>query len=275
MTSGIQDRRNDRRADDPGSTAIAEKRPPISSPARGHPIQAYDFRPIDFDRLWKGRERTTSLEKAVVARALKRAVRGRVLEVGPGGGRLTPMLTGRFPEYVGVDVTVEFLRRLARLDGSPDWLVAADVHHLPFVDSSFSAVVMIRVYNFLVNPPQALDELKRVLAPGGYLLLSYHPLRSLATLHDLIRHAMEDTSHAGPTPAGGVRSPPELPSRRSFAATLATAGFELVDEFVTGVEDNRLARWIPTRCYLGLSELMVEVPLFPQRFVLAKKASSS
>ncbi|MCI4347269.1 MAG: class I SAM-dependent methyltransferase [Thermoplasmata archaeon] len=210
-----------------------------------------------------------------MTRALRRAEPGRVLEVGPGGGRLTPILTERFPVYVGVDVTIEFLHRLSRLADFADGFVAADVHHLPFIDSAFSAAVVIRVYNFLVDPSRALSELWRVLAPGGYLFLSYHPLRSLATLQDLFRHALEKPNLAGPTPSVEGRTPPELPSRRSFAATLATSGFERVEEFVTGVEDYRFTRWIPIGSYLGLSELMVEVPLFPQRFVLARKSPAT
>lgn len=239
-----------------------------------HPERPYDFRQLDFERLWKGREPTIALETAVVSRALASAPGSRVLEVGPGGGRITPTLRRRFQEYVGVDVTVEFLQRLAERDAAPDWLLAADVHHLPFEDAAFDAAVVIRVYNFLVDPDRALRELARVLVPGGHLLLSYHPYPSIATAFDQLGRALRRPV-SSPRDAGttGPRPPerPELPTRRSFAAALARSGFETVREFATGLEDSRFGRWVPTSSYLAISEILVRGPIAPQLFVLARK----
>jgi SAM-dependent methyltransferase len=250
------------------------RRRTLESPAEGgreHPTEPYDFRQLDFERLWEGRERTTALEQAIVTRALSGGATSRVLEVGPGGGRLTPALTRQFTEYVGVDVTLEFLQRLRARPNSPRWLLAADVHHPPFVEASFAAVVMVRIYNFLVDPGLALREMCRLLVPGGFLLLSYHPDASFATVHHRLRQSLRPPTPSGAGPVKHDRSAPELPSRTSFRRTLSRSGFETVSEFATGMEDYWFGRRVPTRTHLGLSELVVTLPLYPQRFVLARK----
>jgi len=73
-----------------------------------------DFRALDFERLWLGRRKTTDLESWVLARCFGASLSDRLLEVGPGGGRLTPLLRGRATEFVAVDVTRAFLDRLLR-----------------------------------------------------------------------------------------------------------------------------------------------------------------
>jgi SAM-dependent methyltransferase len=48
----------------------------------------------------------------------------------------------------------------------------ADVRELPFEDASFDLVVCFEVIEHIDGQEQALDELKRVLAPGGLLAIS-------------------------------------------------------------------------------------------------------
>jgi ubiquinone/menaquinone biosynthesis C-methylase UbiE len=43
---------------------------------------------------------------------------------------------------------------------------------LPFADASFDRVVMSRVLSYLEHPLDALSEIRRVLRPGGTLVLS-------------------------------------------------------------------------------------------------------
>jgi len=57
-------------------------------------------------------------------------------------------------------------RRLA-FDGGMD-----GTHHLPFKDGSYDKIAMSLVLSYIFNPVETLIDLKRILAPGGRLVLS-------------------------------------------------------------------------------------------------------
>lgn len=87
---------------------------------------------------------------------------GRVLDVGCGAGRHLR------PGDTGVDLDPERVR-LAR---ERSRLVAiADAHALPFPDSTFTTAYAIRMLNDAGRIDLVLGEIRRVLAPGGRLLV--------------------------------------------------------------------------------------------------------
>ena len=68
--------------------------------------------------------------------------------------------------YTGIDLAV----------GDPSWdysqlHVTGDLENLPFADGSFDAALNVVVLEHVRNPLRALQELNRVLRPGGQLLL--------------------------------------------------------------------------------------------------------
>lgn len=58
------------------------------------------------------------------------------------------------------------------LDKSGKVDVVSDVYDMPFPDDKFDMVVMLEVLEYLDDPDRALSELKRVLKPGGCLVIS-------------------------------------------------------------------------------------------------------
>lgn len=89
----------------------------------------------------------------------------RTLDVGCGSGRFIADLSGGF----GVDVRPEKLRYMRSIN---PLLVAADGMRLPFPDASFECVVSSEVIEHIPNEGgRFLDELTRVLAPGGTLVI--------------------------------------------------------------------------------------------------------
>ncbi|HOX38439.1 MAG TPA: methyltransferase domain-containing protein [Candidatus Brocadiia bacterium] len=89
---------------------------------------------------------------------------GRTLDIGCGSS----VILGRFPGAIGLDASMKKLRFQAGLGNST---VRADIASLPFPDASFDTVICSQVIEHVPKSPAILDELSRVIAPGGRLLL--------------------------------------------------------------------------------------------------------
>ncbi len=98
---------------------------------------------------------------------------GPVLEIGPGPGYLLAAMARRVPA-VGVDLSWAMLRqaqkRLARA-GVQAGLVQGDACALPFPSQTFQAVVLTFAFSAIPNGLEAMEEMVRVLVPGGRVVL--------------------------------------------------------------------------------------------------------
>ena len=93
---------------------------------------------------------------------------GKVLEIGCGGGRFLRALRGVRPELelVGTDVSKSAMEHMRRLDpGIEARLTTSDA--VPGADGEFAAVLVIDVLEHVTDPARMLDEIHRVLRPGG------------------------------------------------------------------------------------------------------------
>jgi len=101
----------------------------------------------------------------------------RVLDAGCGSGPLSAMLRAKGAVVTGVDASpamVELARQ--RLGGDADLRVADLGGPLPFADAEFDDVVASLVLHYLEDWGGPLSELRRVLRPGGRLMVSVnHP----------------------------------------------------------------------------------------------------
>lgn len=93
-----------------------------------------------------------------------------VLDIG--GGRVTTNHSYEdiFPNRHTFDIDPERL---------PD--TVGDVHSLPFADNSHGFILCTEVLEHLHSPQKAIDEMKRVLTPGGKILLT---TRFVFPIHD-------------------------------------------------------------------------------------------
>lgn len=104
---------------------------------------------------------------------------GKILDVGCGFGATDLILAKQFAdsEIVGIDLS-EPLLRLAREAaeaanlGERARFEKADVQQIPFEDHSFDVVVNINMVHLVENPIRMLNEIKRVLLPGGILFIA-------------------------------------------------------------------------------------------------------
>lgn len=94
----------------------------------------------------------------------------RILDVGCDVGYLLKELSKICKSAVGVD-----FRHLEIDPASGYRFVQADCHNLPFEDRSFDLVISIGTLEHVSDYELAITEMKRVLSPGGYLLLFMGP----------------------------------------------------------------------------------------------------
>jgi len=126
------------------------------------------------------------LYASLLDRYCPRAARGRVLDAGCGTGGFTQWLRDRYrPErMVGIDVSETALSRCGERGLTE--LLCCPVEYIPFPDASFDLVLSLNVlyHREVADDLEALREMRRVLAPGGYLLLNLPALPFLRGRHD-------------------------------------------------------------------------------------------
>ena len=108
----------------------------------------------------------------------------RVLDVGVGPGLLALQLAqavGPEGQVVGIDVSADMLAiAAARLEGIAHVCCQrGDAEALDFPDGAFDAAVSTQVHEYVADVPRSLAELRRVLKPGGRLLILDTDWRSL------------------------------------------------------------------------------------------------
>ena len=118
--------------------------------------------------------------QADVRRAQLAAAAGRTLEIGVGSGLSLPHYGDPVTELVLLEPNKAFHPELLRtIEGAQQrpwsWrLVSGDGHQMPFDDSTFDTVTASFMFCSVADPAQVLDEIHRVLRPGGRLLFHEH-----------------------------------------------------------------------------------------------------
>jgi SAM-dependent methyltransferase len=97
----------------------------------------------------------------------------RWLDLGCGTGNLIAAAEPRGIEVVGLDIALRWLVVARRRPGLASGLrlVCGDAGHLPFEDGTFAAVTALGVLEHCDDLDGALREVRRVLQPGGRLLV--------------------------------------------------------------------------------------------------------
>ena len=100
---------------------------------------------------------------------------GLACDLGCGPGQIARHLRGRGMEVVGVDLSPGMLAAARRLNPGIAF-VRADMRALPFADDAIGG--MAAFYAIIHIPRRelatVLSEMRRVLRPGGVLLLAFH-----------------------------------------------------------------------------------------------------
>jgi 2-polyprenyl-6-hydroxyphenyl methylase/3-demethylubiquinone-9 3-methyltransferase len=143
----------------------------------------------------------------------------RVLDVGCGEGLFAAELARAGMGVVGVDVAEEPLRRARARDASLDLRIVPAEDTWPLPDAGFDAVWAGETIEHVADTEGWLREVRRVLRPGGSLLLSTPAHGRLAMLRLAVSGQAFD-AHFDPR-ADHVR----FFTRRTLFSSLEDAGF--------------------------------------------------
>ena len=136
-----------------------------------------------FGRLFTARwlEKANAGMNSLTLEALALAPGDRLLEVGFGSGHLLEKVLShrRCGFAAGVDISPEMVDRVgarlrAYIDAGKAQIRHGDLESIPFADGEFTKLCTVNTLYFWRDPPRALAECRRVLAPGGRLALCFN-----------------------------------------------------------------------------------------------------
>ena len=143
----------------------------LHSAGRVHaPVRrSYDSLAASYDTRWRHYIEATS---ALAIEPIPPEACGRALNIACGTGELERRLHELRPQLrlTGTDLSLNMLHRAAAKRLGADWL-AAVAAHLPLVDASFDYVLCVNAFHYFRLPAESLAEMRRVLRPGGTLVL--------------------------------------------------------------------------------------------------------
>ena len=124
-----------------------------------------------------GTHPTTRLCLRLLERYIKK--RDKIIDVGCGFGGINLVLGGSFTEseIIGIDLS-EPLLEIARENIENTDLAdrmkfeKADVQEIPYDENSFDVVINTNMVHLVDDPVKMLNEIERILVPGGYLFVA-------------------------------------------------------------------------------------------------------
>jgi len=157
----------------------------------------YDLMDAAEERMWWYRAAHARLIDALAERP---GADGPLLDAGCGTGGFLARLATAFPArpLFGLEYNPVAAARAARKSGAA--VCAGTVNALPFPDATFGAVVSVDVLcHMAVQEAAALAECRRVLRPGGTLLLNLPAYDWLKSAHDARVHTARRYTAGGIT----------------------------------------------------------------------------
>jgi ubiquinone/menaquinone biosynthesis C-methylase UbiE len=200
-----------------------------------HYIREQPYSPLKFRQFY--------IEQMIEALSLPKGAK--ILDVGCGPGQLVLSLSRRGYQAWGIDISRSMVDQAkALIDsqgiGAHDQVMVGDIEELRFDDEFFDVVVASGVIEYQKNDDVSLREMRRVLRPGGALILNvtarvsytglleagYAALKKIDVVRSVLNGVKDGIFKRGPVivvPARRTHSP------RKFDRTLENYGFRKLD----------------------------------------------
>lgn len=240
-------------------------------------IPVCDYEGSDYrDRFWGDEKRSyEDLAERIAIRRLLPRTGGRLLEIGTGFGRLVDLYQG-YDQILLLDYSASMLREAQeRLGREARYTyVVADVYRMPFVDDLVDTACMVRVMHHVADVSGALNQIHRVIRPGGAYLLEF---ASKLHLKSILRYAVrrQNWNPFAEPPVEFVELNFDF-HPRWMRDRLAGAGFAVERlRTVSRFRISLLKRLVPARLLAALDGALQWVgglwQLTPSVFVLARR----
>jgi len=122
---------------------------------------------------------------------------GKIIDVGCGFGATNLALAQRFPdsEILGIDLSEPLLDIANEAANEANFsgrvrFEKADVQQIPYPENSFDVAININMLHLVDDPIRMLNEIERILVPGGFLFISDLRRSLLGYVEDEIRSAL-------------------------------------------------------------------------------------
>jgi demethylmenaquinone methyltransferase/2-methoxy-6-polyprenyl-1,4-benzoquinol methylase len=103
---------------------------------------------------------------------------GALLDAGGGTGRVAQSMLGKAQPVVVADLSYKMLAEARRKGGLQP--VCSQIEKLPFGDETFARIIMVDALHHVLDQQQTVNELWRVLQPGGRLVIEEPDIRTFA-----------------------------------------------------------------------------------------------
>jgi ubiquinone/menaquinone biosynthesis C-methylase UbiE len=101
-----------------------------------------------------------------------------LLDVGGGTGRVAQTLLPDAASVTVVDLSFKMLQEARLKPGLKSVMAASEI--LPYPAESFDAIIMVDAFHHVIDQQQTLNELFRVLKPGGTIVVKEPDIKSFA-----------------------------------------------------------------------------------------------
>jgi ubiquinone/menaquinone biosynthesis C-methylase UbiE len=150
----------------------------------------------------------------------------RILDAGCGSGAAMKQLLRQVGcTVIGVDRSATMIAAARRRLGGAAELHPTDIAEMPFADGTFDAILALNVLYFCDPRHRMIDSLRRVLRPGGRMVVYVTHRRSMASwsfAHKGVHRLFDEPSLAEALIAGGFAA--ETIRVHSMSVTRSVSG---------------------------------------------------
>ncbi|MFN3551188.1 MAG: class I SAM-dependent methyltransferase [Endomicrobiia bacterium] len=142
-----------------------------------------------YEEIWSKKIRRNEKENVMNCRAFfatKYLPDGeKFLDIGCGGGEIAILTKHKYKEIYGVDISDKALEE-AKKKGMIVKKINLNYESLPYPENFFDAVVCLDVIEHILDPFHLIKEIRKVLKPGGTLILTTPNFRKIKNILTLI-----------------------------------------------------------------------------------------